>query len=544
MSCDCGGPVKTSLWTPLALPSNATGEIAPGENMDCYMRRATDEGPKDDARQAPKDRIVNNSIVADGTLKVDEQFTVTGPRVATSWTMTPTIPGLTFNTSTGKLAGTVDTSQESATFKITITASDGTGQIDSREYTFAPTKPQKDDSIKLIIPYIPQSGEAIIKSPFGPRIHPITKVNKPHKGQDWVAKTPSAKGKGTIVAAADGEVVTVGWDPSGYGNFIKVNHKGASGKLLCLTLYGHTSVVLVKQGQQVSQGQKIALEGSTGASTGPHLHFEVRLGGTTPVDPMPYFDGTITVTPPSNDDGTQPPDQAVKATGAAVTGNEVNARAGCNCPPVTTAPPPPPSGADPKGYDSPIKSDCVPPPDQRLTKDQVIAKIESTLSADNRLDANDRKFLQFVALIESGNDTYAKNPTSSATGLYQMLDRTAETYYAKIGQPATCPNRIDPVLATKAMIEFYISELKRYMVEYIKTGKLAGKHVAQTSFSERYGTFSRSAFMYGLIHHDGVGNAVAGIDKGGVSYFTGKARQYGYDQGISVAQAQSSGVYA
>ena len=85
-----------------------------------------------------------------------------------------------------------------------------------------------------------------------------------------------------IVAAADG-VITVSTYESGYGNYIAINHGGG-----IVTLYGHNSSLLVKKGDSVKQGQTIAISGSTGRSTGPHLHFEVLVNGST-VNPMNYF---------------------------------------------------------------------------------------------------------------------------------------------------------------------------------------------------------------------------------------------------------------
>jgi murein DD-endopeptidase MepM/ murein hydrolase activator NlpD len=86
-----------------------------------------------------------------------------------------------------------------------------------------------------------------------------------------------------IYAADDGVVALVGKSSSGYGNYVVIAHSGGLD-----TLYGHLSTALVKVGQSVTQGQVVGLEGSTGNSTGPHLHFELRIKNQ-PVDPTPYL---------------------------------------------------------------------------------------------------------------------------------------------------------------------------------------------------------------------------------------------------------------
>ena len=86
-----------------------------------------------------------------------------------------------------------------------------------------------------------------------------------------------------VLAADDGIVILVGTGPYGYGNYLVVQHQGG-----LTTLYGHLSRQLVKIGDQVAQGQPIGLEGSTGNSTGPHLHFELRIDNK-PVDPALYL---------------------------------------------------------------------------------------------------------------------------------------------------------------------------------------------------------------------------------------------------------------
>lgn len=98
-----------------------------------------------------------------------------------------------------------------------------------------------------------------------------------HTGVDW------AGAKGSAVVAADGgTVILAGWN-GGYGNCVIIDHGNG-----LQTLYGHNSALLVKVGQKVAQGEQIAKLGSTGNSTGPHCHWEVRVGGK-PVNPMPYL---------------------------------------------------------------------------------------------------------------------------------------------------------------------------------------------------------------------------------------------------------------
>ena len=116
-----------------------------------------------------------------------------------------------------------------------------------------------------------------ISSGYGGRIHPTTGKYKFHGGLDIPGSYGSA-----IVAANSGKVIWAGNRGDSYGNYVIIDHGGGVS-----TLYGHSSKVLVSSGQNVSRGQRIANVGSTGRSTGPHCHFEVRINGSR-VNPNPY----------------------------------------------------------------------------------------------------------------------------------------------------------------------------------------------------------------------------------------------------------------
>ncbi len=116
-----------------------------------------------------------------------------------------------------------------------------------------------------------------VSSPFGYRISPFTNEKEFHKGIDI-----STRMNTPIIAPADGVIASVGRD-HGMGNMLTINHSYG-----VKTRYGHVSKVLVKKGEYVKRGQKIALVGNTGRSTGPHLHYEVYLNGL-PVNPYRYI---------------------------------------------------------------------------------------------------------------------------------------------------------------------------------------------------------------------------------------------------------------
>ena len=131
------------------------------------------------------------------------------------------------------------------------------------EYFTADGRPLKKSFIRSPIQY------ARLSSRFGTRRHPVLGTSRMHKGVDYAAGTGTP-----IMAAGDARVVSAGWQ-GGYGNAVVLDHgRGYT------TLYGHMSrTAKLKRGQRVSQGQVIGYVGSTGMSTGPHLHYEFRING-------------------------------------------------------------------------------------------------------------------------------------------------------------------------------------------------------------------------------------------------------------------------
>lgn len=116
---------------------------------------------------------------------------------------------------------------------------------------------------------------ARVSSPFNPRrLHPITKRVRPHNGVDFGVPTGTP-----IIAPSDGVVEHVAFQAKGAGHYIKIRHGHIT------TVYMHLSKPLVKPGQTVRKGERIALSGNSGGSTGPHLHYEFHINGR-PVNPM------------------------------------------------------------------------------------------------------------------------------------------------------------------------------------------------------------------------------------------------------------------
>jgi len=128
--------------------------------------------------------------------------------------------------------------------------------------TFAPIFPVKNYQITDV---------------YGPRLHPILGVWRNHNGTDFAASYGVP-----VYAIESGTVIVAGWNDA-YGNLVVIDHGGG-----IASWYGHSSRLMVSVGQAVSQGQKISEAGSTGWSTGPHVHLEIHVQGK-PVDPMDYL---------------------------------------------------------------------------------------------------------------------------------------------------------------------------------------------------------------------------------------------------------------
>ncbi len=133
----------------------------------------------------------------------------------------------------------------------------------------------KESILKSTPSIMPAMGH--LTSAYGPRLSPYAGRIKMHEGIDIGAAVGT-----TIVAPADG-VVTFSGPKSGFGNFVQITHGYG-----IETIFGHMSSLNVKKGEKVQRGDKIATVGNTGYSTGPHLHYEVRVNGT-PIDPIYYI---------------------------------------------------------------------------------------------------------------------------------------------------------------------------------------------------------------------------------------------------------------
>jgi LysM repeat protein len=162
-----------------------------------------------------------------------------------------------------RVPSTVTRPRGQTLLSIRPTTSGGVSWPDTPDYS--PSEPQPSTSRRWLWP-----ARGVFTSPFGWR------WGRMHKGIDI------ANSVGTpIVAAQSGRVTFAGWDDGGYGYLIEISHEDGS-----RSLYAHHSRILVRVGEEVVQGQQIGLMGSTGRSTGPHLHFEIHAPGLGAINPM------------------------------------------------------------------------------------------------------------------------------------------------------------------------------------------------------------------------------------------------------------------
>lgn len=543
MSCGCAKVEKTNLWTPVP-PYRQPTEIQPGENIDCYMKRAGNTDNKmEDLGPPPPDKIANTSIVStidrsttQKETKVNETFVLTpeSTRSATNWEISvngsaglgPLAPELTFNSSSGVLSGEIlDEEKKAKNYKVKITANDGAGMIDSREYNLY-IRDEKEDEIKFLIPLVGPG--ARVTSKFGPRSPPASGASSVHRGIDMSC---TGDARGDIIASADGVVVQAG-PARGFGNWIIIDHFDKNGKKVAATLYAHMNTMYVSVGQRVSAGQVIAKEGTAGIGSGAHLHFEIHRGGyKNPVDPMPYFEGTADVAV-DNSGGSAPPDSVPSTTvtnsGTGMVADQAAVNEDCTPSPsnintAVEAPPDQPLEL-PLDNTAPNVSDLKPPVSP--SPEAVAAEINRALDDAGITDIVDRDLIMSTAVLESNLDPFAKAVDSSALGLFQFKDRLAAKYLGDLGYAPTEANRCDPYIATRAMSEFFKEELEGYWNSFLESGKssINGSPIRASSFSDFLGTggppyfdgLRKSEFIYGLIHHDGIGAATKGIDNGGL----------------------------
>ena len=132
-------------------------------------------------------------------------------------------------------------------------------------------------------PFVNPIMSARLSSKYGKRIHPIKKFSSTHSGIDLAAPMDSP------IRAAQKGIVIFADRYAGYGNLVVIRHQNGM-----TTHYGHCSKILVEPGTYIKAGQIIARIGSTGVSTGPHLHFEIRFNGV-PTDPLKVFPDLLTI---------------------------------------------------------------------------------------------------------------------------------------------------------------------------------------------------------------------------------------------------------
>lgn len=515
MSCGCSNPPKPNVKDEEYVLPIVPYQM-PDETTECFMRRigAQDAAPPPGA-QVEKDKIANLTIPVDCAMKVDTTFQMTPNSDPVDWEFTMKDAdgnehpadyfGLVYDNQTGKLSGTYKSEFSGKSISAHMKAKAHqdipdlnlhTGDVvDEKEYKMVPKTCDKSD-LKFIHP----NPGAKMTCGFGPRKPPVSGASSYHKGVDF-----STHGAANILASADG-VVSFAGVQNGYGNIVEISHKDASGKLLAKTKYAHLSKIYVSNGQNVSAGTPIGHEGNTGIGSGPHLHFEILMGGTTAVNPLDYIEGKITVAEgaltSSVDPGAPPgPTTTVNNTNKGMTSAEVDAKSGC----PELAPTEPAAAVERLPKPGPVLGGgkCMPPGWVPPTALEVAKQIRDEAQAAGATNRQIRYMLK-IAYLESSYNQYASNKNSSALGLFQMLDGTAAQWFAAIGVPCTCENRCNIKYATQAMVKMVAYEEKGYTSShpggtYNPNGGIAGANrgpVASNPFTSVYGNISYEEFLY------------------------------------------------
>ena len=171
-----------------------------------------------------------------------------------------------YGSSSGGVGGPFDASSGDPTFKQLFTSWKKLDTIAGGAIAIPSDKPVKT---------------AAFTSAFGVRSDPFRKASAMHAGIDLAGPVGTP-----IHATAEGRVIRAGWNSGGYGNLVEIDHGRG-----IITRYGHLSTIAVREGERVSRGEVIGKMGSTGRSTGSHLHYEVRIDDR-PVNPIPFMRST------------------------------------------------------------------------------------------------------------------------------------------------------------------------------------------------------------------------------------------------------------
>lgn len=315
----------------------------------------------------------------------------------------------------------------------------------------------------------PVQGNPKLTSGYGWRKSPVAGASSNHRGNDYGVNNGTP-----VYAAADGVVLKSGSNATGYGKTIMLNHPqyGES------TVVAHMKSSTVSNGQTVKQGDLIGYSDNTGKSSGPHVHFDIakNKSGTQSghyngkkVDPEKYLgaDGEY------HDHDHEGHDH-----------NDHDDEPSVPCPPRS-------ENANYGGLKNPSQAQ----------KDQI-DQVREQLRARGDLTEADIDHLIFVGVKESNMKSNAKNPDSSAKGLFQFVDGTRKGYPH---------DPLDPVSTTNAMADFYLKEQVKYENAFQSSGHTSfGPKLAITNgMGAEYAKMSKQERIYSLFHGNGVGNSAS-----------------------------------